>query len=299
MGLFSKPEVIILKDSSSANDELKKLEEFLASANDKTKPKIQNEIRNVKKGIEGENEILYELKNSGLDLVVLHDLCIETKDGRKAQIDFLVISKRVIFVIECKDLYGNIEIDSKGNFIRIKEYNGSKHKTGMYSPIEQNKKHIEIMKERLAEEKGTIMSMLVKANFDNAYKPLVILANNDTYLNDKYAKKEIKDLVHRSDQLTNIIKKYNSESNEPTMSKEDMLKIGNAWLNRNVEIRIDYSKKYENLINDTSNSQEQSNLCPLCGSPLVIREAKKGNNVGHKFYGCSSFPKCKYTKQVK
>lgn len=39
-------------------------------------------------------------------------------------------------------------------------------------------------------------------------------------------------------------------------------------------------------------------ICPKCGSPLVLRTAKKGNNVGKQFYGCSAFPKCRYTQNV-
>lgn len=43
---------------------------------------------------------------------------------------------------------------------------------------------------------------------------------------------------------------------------------------------------------------EQANSlmhCPRCGNGLVLRTAKKGANVGNQFYGCSSFPKCRYT----
>ncbi len=34
--------------------------------------------------------------------------------------------------------------------------------------------------------------------------------------------------------------------------------------------------------------------CPECGSPLVIRMGRYG-----RFYGCSNFPKCKYTRPIK
>lgn len=46
------------------------------------------------------------------------------------------------------------------------------------------------------------------------------------------------------------------------------------------------------------NRAEQANSlmhCPRCGNGLVLRTAKKGKNVGNRFYGCSSFPKCRYT----
>lgn len=35
--------------------------------------------------------------------------------------------------------------------------------------------------------------------------------------------------------------------------------------------------------------------CPKCGSNLVLRTAKKGPNAGNHFYGCSSYPNCKFT----
>lgn len=35
--------------------------------------------------------------------------------------------------------------------------------------------------------------------------------------------------------------------------------------------------------------------CPKCDSDLVKRVAKKGPNTGNEFFGCSSFPKCRYT----
>lgn len=33
--------------------------------------------------------------------------------------------------------------------------------------------------------------------------------------------------------------------------------------------------------------------CPKCASPMVHRQVKTGNKVGQKFWGCSTFPKCR------
>jgi len=38
--------------------------------------------------------------------------------------------------------------------------------------------------------------------------------------------------------------------------------------------------------------------CPKCGSPMILRTAKRGPNAGKKFYGCSRYPKCKETIPV-
>lgn len=35
--------------------------------------------------------------------------------------------------------------------------------------------------------------------------------------------------------------------------------------------------------------------CPKCGNAMVLRQAKKGQNAGQQFWGCSKFPKCRGT----
>lgn len=40
-------------------------------------------------------------------------------------------------------------------------------------------------------------------------------------------------------------------------------------------------------------------VCPQCGVPLVLRTATKGSTAGKQFWGCSNFPKCRYSKGIK
>lgn len=50
-------------------------------------------------------------------------------------------------------------------------------------------------------------------------------------------------------------------------------------------------------LNKTHNKvASPNNSCPKCGSKLVERVAKKGENVGNTFWGCSNFPKCRFVK---
>ena len=85
-----------------------------------------------------------------------------------------------------------------------------------------------------------------------------------------------------------------------------MIAIAQSLLNMNNDTRKDYTLKYERLLKETkasvSSTENASNvsvpLCPKCGAKLVIRTAQKGANVGKQFYGCSSFPKCKFTLNI-
>ena len=305
MGIFSKPEVIILKESNSAKEYLELLEELLPKASEEIKSKIEKEIIIIKAGIAGENNILFELKNSNMDMYVLQDI---------------YITEKIIFFIECKNLVGNIDIDSKGNFVRTVTYGRKKYKEGIYSPITQNERHMEIVKESKLENRNLLTGMIVRKAFHSFNRSLVVLANPKTVLNDRYAKKEVKEKVIRADQLITTIKKVAAESRLPSSSKKEMKEIAESFLKRNQENRKNYIEKYEELTKEIElekgntskveelkdNSTEESSLketemrliCPKCGKQLVLRTARRGANAGRQFYGCSNFPKCRFIMNI-
>lgn len=258
---------------------------------------------------------MFELKHSNMDMVVLHDIYLETKSGLGAQIDFIVVTSKVIFLIECKNLVGNIDIDSKGAFIRTVTYGTKKQKEGIYSPITQGERHLSVLKEAKLDNAGLVTSLAIKRNFDNSYKSLVVLANPKTIVNDRYAPKEIKSQVIRADQLVSNMKNIIAASNDFASTKKEMMSIAQGILDMNIESRKDYAAKYEELVkeNELSDSADSKNeisdskqsvsddklICPKCGSKLVLRTANKGENAGKQFYGCSNFPKCRFILNIK
>jgi restriction system protein len=36
-------------------------------------------------------------------------------------------------------------------------------------------------------------------------------------------------------------------------------------------------------------------FCPKCESEMILRTSKRGSNVGNQFWGCSAFPRCRFT----
>lgn len=312
MGLFSKPEVVILKDSCDSKEYLAKLQELRTTVPDSSvaAERIDREIAVTEAGIFGEDSVLFELKNSGMDLVVLRDLYIQTEDGRSAQIDFFVITPYANVIIECKNLFGNIEINNKGDFIRSFEYKGRKYKEGIYSPITQNERHLEVYKDCWESNKGFVTKLIAGKYFTDYNKTIVVLANSKTVVNDKFAKKEIKQQVIRADQLINYLKGLKTDVSS---SLKSMRESGERVLAMNVQERTDYFKKFEDLAAEvkTENIEtempkeekpdakaEDNLVCPRCGGQLILRTAKKGDNAGNQFYGCSNFPKCRYIKNI-
>lgn len=290
MGLFDKiKEPVFLKESSSAKDQLTALQVLRGQSSGELLKKIEQEIKIVEAGIYGEEQIMFELKNSHMPMAVLHDLFLEA-DGFTAQIDYLIVTRGKIFIIECKNLIGNVEIDNQGSFIRTISYGKFYRKEGIYSPITQNQRHMELIKKIILDaRKNAVTRKIAERVFEESFCSLVVLANPKTVLNAKYARKEIKNQVIRSDQLVAFMRRANT--GVPETSEKNMLDTAESWLRCGKENPVDYLEKYKkDLITGPESKQI---LCPKCGSVMIKRVASKGVNAGREFYGCSRFPKCR------
>lgn len=208
MGLFDKlKEPVFLKDDSEADRQLAALQELHEKATGELAEKIDEEISRVNAGIFGEQTVRFELQNSHIPMYILHDLFLEY-DGLTAQIDYLIVTRKQTFVLECKNLYGNIEINNAGDFIRTVTYGRHAKKEGIYSPITQNRRHLELIKQIRSAAKGNFLTkVFFEKYFDENYRSIVVLANPKTVLYDRYAKKEIRQQVIRATNWQNIFEK--------------------------------------------------------------------------------------------
>ena len=250
---ITKP--VFTKQFNQHNKQIKELDNLLKEVNQDLKTHIENDIKKLKYGAIGENNIYYELKNSFLPMVCLHDLRIEYKDF-VAQIDFVVITTKYIYVIECKNLIGDITITKNGDFIRNKKNSYGKviSKEGMYSPIVQNERHINILKELLKD----------KLEYKNKLKrieSLVVIANPKTIIDKKYAPKEISDRIIRHDQLVNLISSVeNNKKIDWVFIEDDMMNISKCLIDHHKEIDIDYVSKYSLYNKEVEESIETLNI---------------------------------------
>ncbi len=307
MGLFDKiKNPVFIKEDSEADKQLSALKELKTQLSRDALDSIDLEINRVEAGILGEKQVHFELENSHIPMYVLHDLFLED-EGLKAQIDYLIITRKNVYIIECKNLYGNIEINNSGSFIRSYQYKGKTYKEGIYSPITQNERHKELIKSIRIKTKNLITKALFEKNFDENYHAIVVLANPKTVLNDKYAKKEIKEKVLRADQLVAYIKNKDNAKDSVLYSEKDMEEAARFFLDRNKTNPVDYVEKYRKMLDEqksespnVNEKSTESNIltCPKCGAPMVLRTATKGDKKGNQFYGCSQFPKCRGIRQV-
>lgn len=343
MGFFKKPEVVILKEDSSAEETLAEMKEMCLEAHGELKKELENQIYILERGLKGEEEILFQLKYAGMDMFVLRDVYFKVGD-LSAQIDFLIVTPKINFIIECKNLYGDITIDNNGNFVRCYQVNGRKIREGIESPVSQNQRHMQVMKDLVMCGKGKMAQYIINKSFESWNKSLIVLANNKTVLNDRFAPREIRNRVIRADALVETIKKIHSESTELAQNLKDTRARAEDYFNHSMSVETDFTEKYrirleeqkkhytknrgktglkENktqqkaeIIGEESTQNAETNeasaekteknnltetidnrnepLCPRCNAKLVRRNSKYG-----AFWGCSNYPRCRYTESVK
>ncbi len=249
MGIFDKLKApVFLKDNSNAEEQLSKLEALRPALSGDALNELNLEIQRVTAGIYGEKQVHYELETSHIPMYVLHDLYLEY-EGLTAQIDYLIITHKHQYVIECKNLYGDIEINSSGDFIRTFTYGRYKKKEGIYSPITQNRRHLELIKAMRAAEKSFLGKALFERYFYENYRSVVVLANPKTVLNAKYAKKEVKNQVIRVDQLCSYIRRIDSD-NTASSSERDMEALANYFLAAHKPQSVDYTQRFAPALQD-------------------------------------------------
>lgn len=241
---------LIIKETSSMDQSIKLMKEALQEKSGFDIERLERDLKYLEVGNYGEQQILYELKNSQIPMIVIRDLCLVYEDN-KAQIDFLIITGSSYYLLECKNLYGNIEINSRGDFIRTVFENGNYKKEGMYSPITQNQRHLNVLKEmRIADMTNPIQKLLFTKGFESIHVPLVVLTNAKTVVNMRYAKKEVKEQVIRVDQLVEFIRKR-EKTIERCFNDEDLNKLGQYFLSKHQNNNIDILGKYKIEIEET------------------------------------------------
>lgn len=147
---------MLLKPADDKSEQINLLESLSKASNisNDSRDRIYKELSMLRAGIKGEQDSAYEIDfyfGKSKNWMVIHDLRLEC-DGRVAQIDHLLISRFLeCYVIETKNYSASIEISEKGEFTRIDDARSF----GIDSPIEQNNKHIEVLRsvfERLADK---------------------------------------------------------------------------------------------------------------------------------------------------
>lgn len=256
-----------IKDFSKDNIQLKDLEELSLKLKDWDKKElIEKDIMFSKQGISGESNVYYELKNSFMPMLCLYDVRLEHEDY-VAQLDFVIITNKFLAILETKKLSGDITINQDGDFIRtIRTKYGKQYKEGIYSPISQNKRHLNIIKDLLA-KKLDINNMPIIS--------LVVIANPKSIVNKDKCPKDIKYSIYKYDQVITQLEKYkNDKKNEYNLDEKNMYRIANLLVESNAPIAFNNIAKY-NLLEDDFIKTEVVVKETLLEKPKMIEDVEK------------------------
>ena len=248
MELFNRfRDTVFLKESSDLEKQLSELKQIREKLDNTDE--IDKDIKLLEYGIAGEREIAFELKNANIGMYVLHDVTFEY-DGNKAQIDYLLFTRGYFYLVECKNLVGNITVDSNGQFYREYEYKGKKIKESIYSPYTQAVRHQDMMKKVWSANHNKLDNFIFgRFHGKDFFRPIVVLSNSKCFLNTKYAPKEIKNDIIRADQLISYIQKDIDNLDSSELSGENRLKqASEVWLSRSITNNTNISSKYLNTI---------------------------------------------------
>lgn len=222
----------------------------------------------VVKGIIGEFVVRIILgqtsEKEGKEKYVINNFLIELENGKTSQTDHVLINQNGVFVIETKNysgrIYGN---DFNKEWTQVLNYGKVKNK--FYSPVKQNAVHVHYIKELLPIDTPV-------------HSVVVFIKGNIGYINSAY--------VYDLWGLFNLVK----SPSEDVLSFDQMTTINNILLQNNKSSEISNFEHVQNI----KRTQEDisNNICPRCGGTLVRREGKNGY-----FWGCSNYPKCKFTKK--
>lgn len=193
---------------------------------------------------------------------LIKNVTLPTDDGT-TQIDHIIVSKYGIFVVETKNMKGWIFGAEKQRTWTQKIF---KHTNKFQNPLYQNYKHTQTLQSLLNLTDREVFSLIVfvgDSTFKTDMPPNVTKGGG--YI--RYIKSKTKEVLSAV-QVMEITKKIENGRLKPSLKT-----------NRD---HVDHLKK-----------KSQDNACPKCGKAMVLREAKRGANAGNKFWGCSTYPKCK------
>ncbi|MDC4168721.1 NERD domain-containing protein [Photobacterium damselae] len=224
------------------------------------------------KGIFGEflvNRLLSKLPES--DYTLIKDVTLPTSDGT-TQVDHIVVSKYGIFVVETKNMKGWIFGSARQKLWTQKIY---RHSSKFQNPLHQNYKHIKALETLLGCSSDYLHSVIVFIG-DSTFK-------TEMPPNVTYARGSIR---------------YIQQFNKVVFSDKDYARLTDSINQIKLKRGVITDLKHRNHVKEIVASKVSSNQCPRCGSEMVLRETKRGENIGKQFWGCSTFPKCRAVKQL-
>ena len=249
------------------------------------------------KGVMGEFFVNLLLKRflPKSDYTLIKNVTLPSEDGT-TQIDHIVVSQFGVFVVETKNMKGWIFGTAKQKqwTQKIFKYSGK-----FQNPLHQNYKHTQTLASCLNIPNEQIYSVVVFIG-DSTFKTK--MPDNVTYARGCVEYIKSKQAVYfTKEEVSSLIAEIEAGRLTPSLktnlahSKHVKRIVENKRVPKEITKQV-YRSKVEpketrNQVLEIQEGVVKS--CPKCGSEMALRQAKKGNNIGNQFWGCTNFPKCR------
>lgn len=299
---------VLVKSADDKQHDIDALNALLARSDvpASTRGKIDQEIRNIRAGIAGERESAYEIDfhyGESTKCVVIHDLRIEV-GGRVAQIDHLLISRLLdTWVLESKHFVEGVGVNEQSEWVAF--WNGRAH--GIASPIEQNRKHVAVLRETFDKELVALPKRLGLQLKPQIYS-IVLVSSGARISRPKsragQARVDGLDMVIKVDQLTNTIDKLLDQASTLNrfgalarlVSMETLEDLGRQLVALHRPSQVDWAARFglgsvptapPAVVPPTGSGAIPSapKSCASCGSPVSPKVAAFCEANGHRFGG--------------
>ena len=218
----------------------------------------------------------------------LFNVYVPKSDGTTSEIDIVMVCRKGIFVIECKNysgwIFGNENYPKWFKTLPAGKFRSVRKET-FYNPVMQNRAHINHLKSLIG--------------YDNEYKSVVVFAGDSVlkeinltsdaivtkhfsafatireYCNTGYDCLNDTDVMNIYERLYSYTQTCETEKLEHIDKIEEKYRLNSADIQTGV-----YSER-----------------CPLCGKELILHKTINSENRISQFYGCSDFPNCTYVRK--
>jgi restriction system protein len=204
---------------------------------------------------------------------LIRNVSLPTGNGGD-RIDHVVVSQYGVFVVETTNMKGRIFGGAEQKaWVR----QSGKRKQAFANPLVQADRHARVVAAMLGLDAGKVFPVLAFVN-DAVFESQ--MPENVTKGSDyvRYIKSKTVPIITRADAALIVHRLESGQFNPAVTSRAAPLKRPQSAV---------------------AKAKTDTKACPDCGSPMVLRKAKKGAQAGKIFWVCSDFPKCMATIEKK
>ncbi len=238
----------------------------------------------------------------------LRNLYLPKERGETSEIDLVYLTQKGIFVFESKNYSGWIFGDEQAQYWTVVLPN--KQKNRLYNPIKQNRTHLKWLGAFVGPE-VPLFSIIVFSNRCELKQVTVnstdvrVIKRDRTYAAvrdiwdaapDALSDEAVAALYERLKPLTNV-DEATKLAHVERIREQHPATTGKAASPAPVPAEPKIPSAPVPTERSTTEEAPQKQ-CPRCGKALVVRTARSGPRAGVRFFGCTGFPKCRYTEQI-